>query len=69
MTDSADGAVKATQDLVKKAASGGGTLGALINDERMAQDLKALIANLRKSGVLFYKDRTPRATPPPRRGR
>jgi ABC-type transporter Mla subunit MlaD len=73
MTDSADKTVKSAQVLMRKAAEGDGTLGALINDERMAQDLKALIGNLRRSGVLFYKDRTPRATPPPkpstRRGR
>jgi methyl-accepting chemotaxis protein len=69
MTDTADEAVKSAQLLVKKAADGDGTLGTLINDERMAQDLKALIGNLRRSGVLFYKDRTPRATPPPRNRR
>ncbi len=66
MTESADEAVKSAQLLVKKAADGEGTLGTLINDPRMAEDLKALVANLRRSGVLFYKDRTPRATPPPR---
>jgi phospholipid/cholesterol/gamma-HCH transport system substrate-binding protein len=69
LTDSADDAVKATELLVKQATLGQGTVGALINDERMAQDLKALIGNLRRSGVLFYKDRTPRATPPPRNRR
>jgi phospholipid/cholesterol/gamma-HCH transport system substrate-binding protein len=70
MTDSAN-------LLVKKATTGEGTLGTLISDKETADDLKALIANLRRSGVLFYKDRPvdgaqpPRAaTPPPRpRGR
>jgi phospholipid/cholesterol/gamma-HCH transport system substrate-binding protein len=66
MTESADETVKSAQVLVKKASEGEGTLGALINDERMAQDLKALVGNLRRTGVLFYKDRTPRATPPPK---
>ncbi len=68
MTDSANA-------LVKKAANGDGTLGTLISDKEAAADLKALISNLRRSGVLFYKNRPenapePAATPPPRpRGR
>jgi phospholipid/cholesterol/gamma-HCH transport system substrate-binding protein len=65
--------------LVKKATNGEGVLGTLVSDKETADDLKALIANLRRSGVLFYKDRPleggepatkPKATPPPRpRGR
>ena len=51
LTDSANG-------LVKKATAGDGTLGMLISDRQTAENLKALIANLRRSGVLFYKDRT-----------
>lgn len=68
MTDSANA-------LVKKATNGDGTLGTLISDKEAAEDLKALISNLRRSGVLFYKNRpdnapAPAATPPPRlRGR
>jgi phospholipid/cholesterol/gamma-HCH transport system substrate-binding protein len=68
MTDSANA-------LVKKATHGDGTLGTLISDKETAEDLKALISNLRRSGVLFYKNRAenapePAATPPPRpRGR
>jgi ABC-type transporter Mla subunit MlaD len=67
MTDSAN-------VLVKKATTGEGTLGTLISDKQAAENLKALIINLRRSGVLFYKDRplnSPEvSTPPPRsRGR
>jgi hypothetical protein len=29
----------------------------LVNDKETADNLKALIYNMRKSGVLFYKDR------------
>ena len=57
--------------LVKKATAGEGTLGTLISDRQTAENLKALIINLRRSGVLFYKDRplpeteavTPRPAP------
>lgn len=56
--------------LVKKATTGEGTLGTLISDRQTAENLKTLISNMRRSGVLFYKDRPlPGAevsTPPPR---
>ena len=62
LTDSANG-------LVKKATTGDGTLGTLISDRQTAENLKALIINMRRSGVLFYKDRplsgTEASTPPP----
>jgi phospholipid/cholesterol/gamma-HCH transport system substrate-binding protein len=50
--------------LVKKASDGGGPLGALIADQKMAEDLKSFVTNLRRSGVLFYRDR-PLASPAP----
>lgn len=57
--------------LLHKATTGEGTLGTLISDKQTAEDLKALIANLRRSGVLFYKNRPaaepPAPTPKPRR--
>jgi ABC-type transporter Mla subunit MlaD len=59
--------------LLGKASSGEGTLGMLISDRQTAENLRALIANLKRSGVVFYKDRplppeAPSATPaPPRR--
>jgi hypothetical protein len=43
--------------LLGKAGSGDGTLGMLISDHQTADNLKALIVNLRHSGVVFYKDR------------
>ena len=56
--------------LVKKATAGDGTLGMLISDKQTAENLKTLIGNMRRSGVLFYKDRPVSApavsTPPPR---
>ena len=60
LTESANG-------LMKKATTGEGTLGTLISDRQTAENLKTLIANMRRSGVLFYKDRPlpAEATPPP----
>jgi phospholipid/cholesterol/gamma-HCH transport system substrate-binding protein len=45
------------QKLSKNAVEGKGPLGMLVNDKETADNLKALIYNMRKSGVLFYKDR------------
>lgn len=45
----------ATQ-LVRAASNGNGLFATLINDPRLAQDLRVLIANLRAHGVLFYRD-------------
>lgn len=63
MTDSAN-------MLVKKATTGEGTLGTLISDKQTAENFKTMIANLRRSGMIFYKDRPlpapPVSTPPPR---
>jgi len=50
--------------LLNKASAGEGTLGMLISDKQTADNLKALVANMRRSGVVFYKDR-PLATPEP----
>ena len=60
----------ATQ-LLRDASKGNGLLAALINDSALARDLRALVANLRAHGVLFYRDsaqttEAPRQ-PPPRR--
>jgi phospholipid/cholesterol/gamma-HCH transport system substrate-binding protein len=43
--------------LVTKATTGDGTLGMLISDKQTAENLRSLIANLKRSGVVFYKDR------------
>jgi len=45
-----------TNALVKNAQRGQGVLGLLMSDQQMAQDLKALINNLRNRGILWYKD-------------
>ena len=46
--------------LLQQARQGRGTLAALISDREMAENLRALVSNLRRSGILWYKDRPPR---------
>jgi hypothetical protein len=40
-------------------------LASLIKDSDLARDMRALIANLRAHGVLFYRDSAAKATPSP----
>jgi ABC-type transporter Mla subunit MlaD len=66
-------------EVFRDAKTGNGLLATLLNNQEVAQDLKALISNLRSHGVLFYRDsarkaeeRAPQARPPEptrRRGR
>ena len=44
-----------------QAVHGPGLLGTLISDKELSDNMAALVSNLRRSGVLFYKDR---AAPP-----
>jgi phospholipid/cholesterol/gamma-HCH transport system substrate-binding protein len=62
--DTATKTIDSAKVLINKASNGDGTFGALVSDKQMATDLKTLIANIRRSGVLFYKDR-PLAEPVP----
>jgi len=57
MTASATKTVDSAHLLINKAMTGEGPLGTLISDRQTAENLRALIANLKRSGVLFYKDR------------
>ncbi len=47
---------EATRLLVNKANQGSGALGMLLGDKETADNLKALIRNLRERGILFYKN-------------
>ena len=49
--------------LILQAKQGRGALGALLSDREMSENLKALVANLRRHGVLWYKDRAPVKAP------
>lgn len=58
-----DTAKKAADDvhkLVEQARSGKGPLGTLVGNKEMADNLRALVLNLRKHGILWYKDTAPR---------
>lgn len=55
----------ATQ-LLRDANSGKGVLGSMINDPDLARDLRALVANLRAHGILFYRDSAAKREPSPR---
>ena len=49
--------------LILQAKQGRGALGALLSDREMSENLRALVANLRRHGVLWYKDRAPVKAP------
>jgi hypothetical protein len=42
--------------LFKSATEGKGLLALLLTNQELANDLRALISNLRAHGVLFYRD-------------
>lgn len=58
--------------VMEEARTGDGLLALLLNNEDVANNLRALISNLRSHGVLFYRDSAakiapPEASQPPRR--
>ena len=48
--------VQAATQLFRDAREGKGLLAALVGNQELANDLRALIKNLRSHGVLFYRD-------------
>ena len=54
--DSAKQAAEDLQKVLSSATQGKGLLAALLTNQELANDLRALIANLRAHGVLFYRD-------------
>jgi phospholipid/cholesterol/gamma-HCH transport system substrate-binding protein len=73
VVDKADSAMdstkKAADDLQKvlsSATQGKGVLATLLTNQEMANDLRALVGNLRAHGVLFYRDSAAKAEAPPR---
>ncbi len=70
--------IQAATELIQKASTGKGALATLLSNQEFANDLKALVANLRSHGVLFYRDnaakeeertKTERPQTPPRKSR
>ena len=56
------GSVKQVTD---KAVHGDGLIATLVSDKGLSSDVAALISNLRRSGVLFYRDRPAAGAPAP----
>src|SRR5437762_1981607 len=48
--------IQAATDVIQKASSGKGALATLLTTQEFANDLRALVSNLRAHGVLFYRD-------------
>jgi ABC-type transporter Mla subunit MlaD len=66
VAESATKTVDSTRNILGRLERGEGTLGMLLSDRETAENLRSLISNLRRSGVLFYKDRpVPTPTPAP----
>jgi len=53
------------QKVLRAAAQGKGLVAALLNDQQLANDLHALMSNLRAHGVLFYRDTAAKTEPKP----
>lgn len=56
--------LEAFRELAEQAKSGKGLLGTLVSNKEMAENLRAFVLNLRKHGILWYKD-TQAAEPRP----
>jgi len=57
--------LEAVRDVLAKAESGNGLIATLLNDAKLSEDLKILVANLKEHGVLFYKNRAGEAAATP----
>jgi virulence factor Mce-like protein len=55
--------LEAFRDLADQAQTGRGVLGTLVSNKEMADNLRAFILNLRKHGILWYKDTQPSQPP------
>jgi len=51
------------QKVLHAATQGKGMVAALLNDQQLTSDLRALITNLREHGVLFYRDTAAQTQP------
>ncbi len=74
--DDLQNAIADTRKVVRSATQGKGLVATLLNDQTLANDLHALVSNLRAHGVLFYRDtaaatqtKPPEQTKPARQSR
>src|SRR3989440_7616894 len=54
--DNLQNAIDDTRKVLRTASQGKGLVATLLNNQELANDLHALISNLRAHGVLFYRD-------------
>lgn len=54
--DGLQSAITDTRKVLRSAMQGKGLVATLLNDQQLANDLHALVSNLRAHGVLFYRD-------------
>ena len=57
-------ALVGVKEATDEAVHGPGLLGTLISDRKLSDDVSALVANLRRSGGIFYRDRPTAAVAP-----
>jgi phospholipid/cholesterol/gamma-HCH transport system substrate-binding protein len=55
--DAAQKTLQTARELLAKAQTGNGLIATLLNDPQISTNLKALVANLREHGILFYKNK------------
>ncbi len=74
--DNLQNAIADTRKVLQSATQGKGLVATLLNDQQLANDLHALVTNLRAHGVLFYRDsaattqtKPPEQTKPARQSR
>jgi ABC-type transporter Mla subunit MlaD len=74
--DNLQNAIGDARKVIRSATEGKGLLAALLTNQELANDLHALISNLRAHGVLFYRDsatkvetKAPEQTKPTRQAR
>jgi phospholipid/cholesterol/gamma-HCH transport system substrate-binding protein len=63
--DNLQSAIDDTRKILRTATQGKGLVATLLNNQQLANDLHALISNLRAHGVLFYRDSAASAQPKP----
>jgi phospholipid/cholesterol/gamma-HCH transport system substrate-binding protein len=63
--DNLQNAIDDTRKVLRTATQGKGLVATLLNNQQLANDLHALVSNLRAHGVLFYRDSaaTPQTKP------
>ncbi|HEV8618280.1 MAG TPA: hypothetical protein VGQ70_02200, partial [Candidatus Udaeobacter sp.] len=59
--DNLQNAIADARKVLNSATKGKGLVAALLNDQQLANDLHALVTNLRAHGVLFYRDSAAKA--------